>query len=318
MTPRRFAFTLTAALAIGLAFGRIAPRGSAAPQGRPDAPQAATDPLQHFDEAFRHAYGKGRTETLARLGPVIFVDADKLVLHHDGRRDEQVAIPRRYHDLKAVAHMPLAVFSRLDPADEGPIDPTRLDDLRTLRAAIVTVDPILVDRGFTPEQLDRSKVIVKSVLAHIDARLADATFRRADLEAFTRALGPLVLEHASDAVAAQLDGYEAVVRRWREAIPADAWADLHVVVAGPQMPRRRNAAVQYFARLMGQDGESRRLVYAEELYEEPRALALLATHRLDTEIGAAFFGNRDRMLYDLLGDAATEWLNHHLPEGPRP
>mgnify|MGYP000362221981 CR=1 FL=1 len=38
-------------------------------------------------------------------------------------------------------------------------------------------------------------------------------------------------------------------------VPADQWAGVRVVVLGPQMPRRHNVAVQYFAKLLGIAGE---------------------------------------------------------------
>jgi hypothetical protein len=71
------------------------------------------------------------------------------------------------------------------------------------------------------------------------------------------------------------------------------------------MPRAKHTAVQYFARKLGVPGEGLRLVYAEAIDDETKALNLLATHQLDTDIGVAFFNDPDRMMRDLLGDAAS-------------
>jgi hypothetical protein len=49
-------------------------------------------------------------------------------------------------------------------------------------------------------------------------------------------------------------------------------------------------------------------VYAEALFEEPKALNLLGTHLVDTEIGRDFFAEPTRMKRDLLGDAAEQIL----------
>ena len=59
----------------------------------------------------------------------------------------------------------------------------------------------------------------------------------------------------------------------------------------------------------GLPGESRRLVYAEELAGESQGLNLLATHRLDGRLSVAFFGDPDRMEIDLLGNAAAVYLD---------
>lgn len=89
----------------------------------------------------------------------------------------------------------------------------------------------------------------------------------------------------------------------------DEWSKLHVLVLGRQMPRRRNVAIQYFAKLLDDKDESRRLVYAEELSGEQQGLDLLATHQLDSELSEAFFDSPDRMEIDLLGNAASVYLD---------
>ena len=78
---------------------------------------------------------------------------------------------------------------------------------------------------------------------------------------------------------------------------------------GSPMPRRGNVATQYFGRLLGVQGECERIVYAESIPEEARALNLLGTHLLDTEIGAVFFEDPRRMHRDLLADAAEAYLD---------
>ena len=86
------------------------------------------------------------------------------------------------------------------------------------------------------------------------------------------------------------------------------WNDLTVLVIGPQLPRKDNLAVQYFARLLGQPGEGKRLIYAEGLGDEPRALDLLATHLVDTQIGIDFFNDPNRMARDLRSDGTRDYL----------
>jgi len=92
---------------------------------------------------------------------------------------------------------------------------------------------------------------------------------------------------------------------WRKEMSAEEWASLTVIVQGPQTPRAGNAAVQYFARLFGEtSGEGRRVVYAEGLWDEEKAVDLLGTLRLDGKLSVAVFGDPFRMYRDLLADAA--------------
>ena len=80
------------------------------------------------------------------------------------------------------------------------------------------------------------------------------------------------------------------------------------VVMGSAMPRQGQIVVQYFARLLGEPGEGPRIIYAEGLWAEDRALDLLGKHLLDGPIGRDFFGDDRRMMRDLLADAAKEYL----------
>ena len=99
-------------------------------------------------------------------------------------------------------------------------------------------------------------------------------------------------------------------------MPVTEWKRLTVVVMGRQLPRKDNLAVQYFARLFGEPGEGRRIIYAEALFDEAKALDLLGTHLVDTRIGEAFFADPQRMHRDLLGEAAKVHLDTLFKKEP--
>ena len=61
------------------------------------------------------------------------------------------------------------------------------------------------------------------------------------------------------------------VCQWKAEMTPEEWNRVTVLIIGRQLPRKDNLAVQYFARLFGQNGEGKRLIYAEGLAEEPRA-----------------------------------------------
>ena len=80
-----------------------------------------------------------------------------------------------------------------------------------------------------------------------------------------------------------------------------------------QTPRVDNAAVQYFARLFGETrGEGRRVVYAEGLWDEEKAMNLLGTLRLDGKLSVAVFSDPFRMYRDLLADVARPAIDDIL------
>ena len=150
-------------------------------------------------------------------------------------------------------------------------------------------------------------------LAFLDDVAGRRKFARSSLLAFTRGMAPLVMENVTEATRAQLDATHAQVSAWRRDLSPQEWNQLHVLIIGPHMPREDLVVTQYFLRLLHEPREGRRVVYAESLWEEPKALDLLGTHLLDGSVGEAFFGDYLRMHRDLLGDAASQYLPHLLP-----
>ncbi|MDB5353344.1 MAG: hypothetical protein JWN86_4591 [Planctomycetota bacterium] len=269
----------------------------------------ASDAFETADLEFRSFYAGGRAETLAKLGPVIVVELDRLILIRDGNRIEAPVIPPLYHRLKAISHVPLAIYVSLAPYGRTPLDQARLTRLRAFRASVTALSDSLDNSGFSAEQLDRSRLLLQRCMEFLDGVLKNARYEDAELRLLTKAAGPLVLASAGDAAKSQIDAYQAQVTSWRRDLPAEEWSRLRVLVLGSQMPRKHNVAVQYFAKVLGVPGESRRLVFAEELSGEKQGLNLLATHQLDSELAVAFFGDPNRMEIDLLGNAASVYLD---------
>lgn len=279
---------------------------------RGDDPRlGAPDPFEAVDLTFRAAYAQGRAETLRKLDPIVIVQLDQLVLLRGGKRTEANAIPPLYHQLKAVAHVALGVHVALSPFGSGPIPAERLALLETLRNEADRADAAVDRAGFRPDHRERQHLILRNSIAFLDDVRARGRCERTDLLAFTRRMGPLVLANGGDAARLQIDAYHEIVSAWRRSMPDADWRRVRVLVIGSQMPRKHNVAVLYFAKLLGLSGESRRLVFAEDLRgegDEP-ALNLLATHQLDRGIGTAFFDDPERMEIDLLGNAAANYLD---------
>jgi hypothetical protein len=275
------------------------------------------DPLLTINKQFRKTYSQVRAAKLARTGPVIVVDGEKLVLLRGKEREESEIDLTRYHHLKLLAHVPLTVYLLLDTTDAGMIPEEQLAELRRLRESIVAACETLAERGFSAGQIERQRKLLADSLAASEEALKQQRCTEKERTAFARKMGPLVLANVAEAARVQIDGYHAQVSTWRRKLSAEEWGKLRVVIMGSQMPRKDNLAVQTFARLLGETGEGRRIIYAEALSDEKRALNLLGTHLLDREIAAAFFDDPVRMNRDLLGDATLEYLRTLKIDGPR-
>ncbi len=266
------------------------------------------DPFLALNNEFHAIYQRAQKETLRSAGPLILVDGDKLILIHETHREEAEVVPSLYHNLKMISHLPLSIDITIAPFGDGPIDVTRLEELKTLRGLAARMREDLDNRGFSAGQVQRQQTIFRESLAYLDRLIERKSSVKDERIAYTRAMGPLLLTNADEAARAAIDAYLAQTSTWRDMLPPEDWQRLRVIVIGPQMPRENNLAVQFFAHLLGVPGEGRRIVYAESLYEEPRALDLLATHLLDSRFSEDFFNDPNRMDRDLLGDAATAYL----------
>ncbi len=295
-----FLVALSAAAAV-LAQIKSAPAGPVQPPA-----------LTALNNAFRAAYSDAKSRVLASSGPTMIVNGDNFSLLRDGRRVEANVGTPIYDPVKTIAHIPLAIYVTLTPGD-GAVGDDRLKTLANLRELIPPAEASLDTLKLPAATLARQKKIVAASMAFLSDVAGRRRFARASLLAFTRDVAPLVTQNVTEATRAQLDATHAQVSAWRRDLSRREWSQLHVLIIGPHMPREDLVVTQYFLRLLEEPREGRRVVYAESLWEEPKALDLLGTHLLDGSVGEAFFGDYMSMHRDLLGTAASQYLPTLLP-----
>ncbi len=272
------------------------------------APQTA-DPLVDLNNASRMFYALAKQQALSRTGPVLIVTGDDLVLRKGESRVQARVIPEIYHTLKTFDHIALALDVALTAhAGENPLSEDFLNDLRDYRRMFPAAGERIDRSGLDAEQAARQKAILAACASFLDSVVDRRQCTPAERTAFTRKMNPMLLANASAAARAALDMLHHQVCEWKQQLTPQEWSQLTVLVIGRQLPRKENLATQYFARLLNLPGECSRLIFAEGLGEEARALDLLATHRVDTGVGVDFFNDPERMKRDLLSDAAHDYL----------
>jgi hypothetical protein len=269
--------------------------------------------LEALNSASRKLYAGGRALELSTIPAVIIVSGDDLILRKKGKRVVAAVIPREYHALKSVAHSTLGLFAHLSYEPGKPLGEERLKTLREYRESLAAAEPAAETFGFDPETLARQKRIISRSLGFTDAVLKAGRVSGDDLAKYCRESRQDVLANAAAAARAQLLATHRQVMEWKRDMTPEEWGSLTVIVQGMQTPRVENAAVQYFARLFGETrGEGRRVVYAEALWDEEKAMNLLGTLRLDGKLSVAVFNDHFRMYRDLLADAARSAIDDIL------
>jgi hypothetical protein len=309
-------YFLRVALAIVILSIVFAPGDGGPPPAEKGWGAAADDPLASLNDASRAAYRRAREEALARCGPVVLLEGDDLVLVYGLYRSKAHFAPDLYHTLKTISHIPLALHALLAGRDEGALDDKRLYDLKQYRESVVGAGKVIGERGLSDEQLRRQKTIIDDSLKFLSAVIEGRHVDRKELDGYRQRMRPLLEANVAEAARSQIDALHRQMKAWKARLTDAEWRRLRVIVMGTQMPRKDNLAVQYFSRLLGEPGEGGRIVYAEALFDESKALDLLGTRIVDSGIGSAFFNDSRRMNRDLLGDAAAEYLNELFDRAP--
>lgn len=267
--------------------------------------------LVDLNRATLGLYAGGRARELATVPAVIVVSGNDLVLHKGGTRTAVSVIPPEYHALKCVAHITLGLFTHL-AADQGqPLSVERFKALQQYRDLMTAATPAAEAFGFDPDTLARQRRMIDRSLGFANTVLRDGSVTADALAKYCRESRPDIMANCDGAAKAQLVAMHRQVMAWKKAMTADEWAGLTAVIPGRQTPRAENLAVQYFARLFGERGEGRRVVYAEGL-DEDEALKLLGTLRLDGRLSVAVFDDPFRMYRDILADGARRAIDDIL------
>jgi hypothetical protein len=153
----------------------------------------------------------------------------------------------------------------------------------------------------------------------VDRVLAEGVVDFERLQEHIRALASHALETAQLAVCIELEQLHVLLTQWRNDLGEKRWGGMYVVICGAHQPRYREAACQYFGRLLHQAASSAaeredRLVYAEGLCDIEAALDLLARHIVDQRASNLLFGDRRRLQEDLLADAASTEVRKLFPK----
>ncbi|OJT22643.1 hypothetical protein BO221_23060 [Archangium sp. Cb G35] len=287
----------------------------------------SSDPLSALNMAFRDAYAARRDAILASMGPVIAQIDDLLILRRGGQRLVGPARTRRYHELKVVTHVPLALHVLLS-GRRGELDAATRDRLSGIQRLISASLEGLERRGLSQEQSARQRRILEASAAILEQVLSGDGVSAEALSAYTRAQVPDILRNAEDAARDQIDTMHATIEAWKQQMTPEELARLRAVVAVSHTARPGNVAVQYFSVTLGENWEGRfdqedlqpgkRVLASETSFDEAAAFSLLATHVLDASVGTRFFGEEIRLERDLLADAAERILARMFHKEPEP
>ena len=261
--------------------------------------------------SFRRMYGVNRDElaatvplaavTLIGTAEIARIEHGRVVKTYPPAVEWIVAAKGLLHGLLAVQ----ATGDRLLRASEdsaGLLDAARKDarDLAPLldRAATLTA------AAFPAELAPPARRILESMAALARRRAGEGRAFAGDMRAAMRQVeGDLeaVLDAVGEAVHASL---VASLRAFREESRPQAWDGCLLLVCGPPFGRRDSIEVAAGLEVFGREALGTRVLYVDNVFTIPAAIAQLGAAVADRDLGSAVFGDPLRMWRDLLGDVA--------------
>jgi hypothetical protein len=264
-----------------------------------------------MNETYRQLYAQEKKDIIAKLGPVIVLTGDKVILLEGSKRRESAFTPATFTLYKAVDHIPLMIFLYLRDKTDKPLSVGQIEDLKAFIPIIGKSGQSLSGYHLPPDTVLRQKQLMDSSIAFINKSASAGTVNSEDLRRFTAGLRKPLFANIDAAVEDELTALNNQVQDWRKEMTPQQWQNLRVVIAGSHMPREHSHFMQYFSALLKEKQEGHRIIYMEGVATEQGALDLLATHLLDESIGVAFFGDEWRMHSDLLCDGGKHFLSKH-------
>jgi hypothetical protein len=274
--------------------------------------------LGEVNQSFHEAYNGWVEAQLATFGttehPVMILTGDSMVFLFRGQRLKACIIPFAYHELKAIDHLALGLFSLASSWKEGPMQEQKRTLLKTYPPHIEGIQKDLEKSHIGKEMLSNQRKILLECQQYISQLLTGKQNQYAQRDTFAHHISPLLLANAEEAAKLQVGLLHEQVGKWRGMMDSLSFQSVYVVVGSSHQARYRQLTLQYFDKVFQENSSTTALtenhvIAAEGIYDEKKCLSLLARHLIDQQIGLSFFGDKYRMQRDLLSDGAAKYID---------
>ncbi|GAA3012898.1 hypothetical protein [Streptomyces fulvorobeus] len=242
--------------------------------------KSARDAIRGVNTAMRTNYASLKSELVKQLSPVVVVQNNavggRFTLINEGRQIETVdPVPEYFELAKSIAHIPLGVYSvlapylsdqvpnitnaaRIDPHDlemivfKAPGDKGWITPLNAFRATLNTAYTKLATANLPLDLENSCDTILREAMAFIDRSVKAQTFDMVSFNRFAATVYPAIRVNMTFAATAQINGLEALMKRWRTLLGEKAWSDLYVTVLSIWTTAELNQASIIIRRTMNQ------------------------------------------------------------------
>lgn len=260
----------------------------------------------NFD--FRKSYKNARDHLLKDINPVIMLMGDDLILINKTQRDTQRVVRKAYHQLKAVAHIPFAIYLKLVYSLEVELEKSQLSDLENYCSLIVDCKRGLSNSLLSDSQIETQNHLLDSALSFLKTVIDVKWVEQSELLEYVHQSRPYFEKNIEDATRAQLYAMHEVVTKWYNGFTPEEQYNLKVLISGHKEPRVKSLTTLYFSWFLRVQGEGDVICYTEGITEEAEMFNTIGNHLLSKKAATDIFQNPARLHEDLLGNAAEKCL----------
>jgi hypothetical protein len=298
-------------LLVGVAFFALLCPGDARQEKAKEklTPETALATMREVNMSVRATYANARRRILADAGPVIIYNDESVIFRYGDTRRATKVLPVIYHDLKTIGHVVMGMHNLLFDRKDTEVTPALAFEIKRYLELIETARGAIAHRELSRDQLARQYRLLDGCKKYLTSVLEDRRIDGKLLVSTVRSLKDSLQENSYEAAKGQLDTLHKEMMAIKAKLSKKEWKSLVVIIPGFQQPRKDNLATQYFARLLGEPGECKRIIYAEGIFDEAKMLELLGTKLLDVPIGTDFFNDSEYMFRDLLAEVAKRGID---------
>ena len=231
--------------------------------------------------------------------------------------------PPLFDRLKQVTHPLLASYVLVDPVlrgGGGAISVSLAKNISSYLSLLLEMESSIDSDAIlqtNSSYVNAAHVMFNVTSAFLSSVLTNGNVTTEITDSFLKSPEILEAVHvlAYGAANAQLEDLNTAVNQWQTLVDPEQWNEMRVILTLSHMPRRGEAHVQYFAKLLNSNATSgRRIIYAEGFgVNWDGALWLLGEHLLDFDTGRNLFDDDERLHHDLLAPEATEIVDQIFP-----
>lgn len=281
-------------------------------------------PLAELNCYFHHQYENRIKQITASFGapggrPVIInLDGLNMILKYNGKTEVVQIADATYQNLKVFCHASLSVLMILSQQSPGRIEKTTLNHLQQLQTNLDAATKVIPTLNLPVQAKQATQTLAKITNEYLQKLITTQRWSYADLTSYYQKVMGSINIMIGTAPAVELNNLDKVLNPWLAAMSEKERKQIGIVIGVVHQARAQEHIIAYlnkrFSKQVGGDGATNEngLVVAEGIFDEQSALALLARHYLDRDIGRIVFNQIDRMQKDLMANPGKKWIDQHF------